>query len=289
MSSGALANMPTISSTTSSPKRGALGPRDGQAFGQVAARQRGDVVAAEHARPASGQHHQPGQRVDQQLAPRRGDEVGVEFDRQPAPRSSSASLCAPARLGQHQPDTGAQPDPAVGLRSPRRTTRSPGHHCRRRAQRPHPFDLLDAVLQCADHRVVVAEAAPASRRCALVLGVLDGQQHDVDGAVDVARGRCARARAPRWRPRRRADLDAGRAACDRTAAPDGRQRAAARRLSYRWRRGRRARWRYPQGQATGGFAASTLWQSSVRPSQGEFSCCAAMPPVRYVPPMPVSR
>ena len=59
---------------------GALRARDGETFGQISARQRGDVVSAEHARPASGQHHESGERVDQQLAPRRGDEVGVELD-----------------------------------------------------------------------------------------------------------------------------------------------------------------------------------------------------------------
>ena len=60
MSSGALANMPTISSITLVAELGALGPRHCQAFGDIAAGQRGDVVAAEHARAPSGQHHEPG-------------------------------------------------------------------------------------------------------------------------------------------------------------------------------------------------------------------------------------
>ncbi|COY27440.1 Uncharacterised protein [Mycobacterium tuberculosis] len=44
---------------------GTLSARHRQAFGDIAARQCRDVVAAEHCRPPSGQHHKSRQRVDQ--------------------------------------------------------------------------------------------------------------------------------------------------------------------------------------------------------------------------------
>ena len=54
----------------------------------------------------------------------------------------------------------------------------------KRAEGTNPFDLLDAVLQRAHHRSLVAQPRqPAGD--VLVLGVLHGEQHHVDGAVDL--------------------------------------------------------------------------------------------------------
>ena len=51
--------------------------------------------------------------------------------------------------------------------------------------RLHLLDLLDAVLQDGDDRVLAAEAGQPSG-CRVVLGGLDRQHHDVDRAGDRA-------------------------------------------------------------------------------------------------------
>src|SRR3954469_4818527 len=68
----------------------------------------------------------------------------------------------------------------------RREPHDGGHHLRRGTQRTDAIDLLDAVLQCAHHRAVVAEPRQP-RRGVPVLGVLDRKQHHIDGPVDIGR------------------------------------------------------------------------------------------------------
>jgi len=60
---------------------GTRGTRDGDALGEVSAREPCHVVTAEHAGLAAGQDHQSGHRIDEQLVPRRCDEVGIGVDR----------------------------------------------------------------------------------------------------------------------------------------------------------------------------------------------------------------
>ena len=110
-------------------------------------------------------------------------EVGIELDRHP--RAAQQLRERRGRLGvrQHQPRLSAHPYPAPWLRF----RRDPygGRHDRRRGAEPsHPFHLFDAVLQRAHHRALVAEPRQPGAGL-LVLGVLDGEEHDVDRTVDV--------------------------------------------------------------------------------------------------------
>ena len=178
----------------------------------------------------------------------------------PVPRSSSASVCARRPLGQHQPDAGAQPHPALGVWF-RGEPHDRGDHGRRRAQRAHPLDLLDAVLQRAHHRAVVAQPGQPSRGV-LVLGVLDRQQHDVDGAVDVGGVGEHRARHHDRILVVGPDLDliARRVPAQQHLMTGRVQQCGHRRADCAGTDERDAGTH--NGQATGGFAPSTLWQSS---------------------------
>ena len=186
MSSGTSVNRRTVWSITLVAEAGALGARDREALGEVAARQGGDVVAAEHARLAPVSTMSPADGVDQQLVPRRGDEVGIErrptaaahaaVSREPPAAGPSGSTSRTGVRSRTQP---------VGLRLGREP-HDARHHRRRRAVPADPLDLLDAVLQRTHHGVLVAQPGQPGGGL-LVLGVLDGEQHDVDGPVDRLR------------------------------------------------------------------------------------------------------
>ena len=129
----------------------------------------------------AGQHHEADHRVDQQLAPGGGAEVGVQLDRYPRAAQQLRKRRGRLGVGQHQPRLGAHPHPAFWLDF-RRDPHGSRHDRRRRAEPSHPFDLFDAVLQRAHHRVLVAQPRQPGAGL-LVLGVLDGKEHHVNRTV----------------------------------------------------------------------------------------------------------
>ena len=166
-----------------------------------------------------------------------------------------------------------------GVRSRRRTTRC-RDHCRRRAQRTHPFDLLDAVLQARRPPCARRRAAPTRRRCALVLGVLD-RQHTTStgpstsaGSVSTGPGTTMGSLSSGLTSM----LIAGRAPAQRHLVARGVQQRRDRRADGAGadERDRECPYRPSYRRSAPLHCGSRL----VRPFPGSFSCCAAMPPVR---------
>ena len=168
---------------------GALGARYGQAFGDVAARQRDDVVAAEHSGPPPGQRHQAGQRVEHEFAPIHGSEVGVAVHSAAGAAEQFGERLRRGPGGHHQRGFTAQSHPAFRLGLGRKP-HAPGDDGRGRTVRLDLLDLLDTVLQDGYYGVVVAQAGqPAA--CVVVLGGFDRQYQHFDrapGSNDVLIG-----------------------------------------------------------------------------------------------------
>ena len=266
----------------------ALGPRHRKAFGEIAAGQRGHVVAVEHARAPTAQDHEPDDRIDQQFVPRRGEERRVQFDGHVGAAEQFGEPSRGVGVRQHQSCPGAQPHPTTRLRFRRDPYRG-GHDRGSWAEWSNPFDLLDAVLQRAHHRSLVAQprqpagGAPRS-------GCPSPQATPRRRDQRPRWGPCAPAPAPQWGPRRPGAPRWSRAACARTTGRDDRPHAGMPRQSSRSRQVRSVQRFHPRTPSYRRFRSHyTVAVLSSGLSQGDFWCCAVMPQVRCGPPMPVRR
>ena len=252
---------------------GALGPRDRQAFGDIAARQLGDVVAAEHAGPPPGQRHEPGQRIGEQLAPARGDRSRGRSPpgsrRRAAARQPSrprVRWAAPARLRRAAAPTlrgwvSAEYQTMPG------TTGDDGQSGWTCSTCSTPF-CSTVTMVCSPH------SRDSQPRRVVVLGGFDRQDHEVDGAGQLVGIGVHRAGHHDRVLGRRAAVRCCRGACGRRPAPNARPGTAARRPSCRRRRDRRVRclWRYKPKLL---HRPALDW--SVVPTGVKRSICAAQP------------
>ena len=196
-----------------------------EAFGEVVAAERGDVGAAEHARLPSGQHHESGDGVDEQLVPRRGDEVGIDVDRKAAGRAASPRA-APRRAPRAAPAAPAcagEPSPAARVSAENHTTQ--GTHRRLRAVAARPVRPVRRRSAGRTPRCSRRTAGPATAATAAFWVSLTASSTTSTGAVDVGGIGVHRARHARWESPS-SGLSSMRlaAACGRTASPGDRRR-----------------------------------------------------------------
>ena len=274
---------------------GTLGARDGQALGQVAARQRGDVVAAEHPRSASGQHHQPGDRVDQQLAPRRGDEVGIALDADSRGRATASASRARRRCRAAPAALACAAAPTRRAASPRRTTPRTGPRSTPgrtgRPARPVRRRSAARTPRCARRTAGPARPRPASFWVSLTASSTTSTGPSTS-AGSVCTGPGTTIGSP---SSGRTSID-GRAACDRTPAPRGRRRSSRAATVVPMAPGPttampchdRPNYRASTGSESPTSSTVAVTRSSP-PFREEYLCCAAMPPDRCEPPTPVRR
>ena len=239
----------------------------------------------------------PATRVDQQLAPRRGDEVGIQFDGHAAGRAAVRRVDSrPARRAAPA-GAGAQPHPTLRLRLGREP-HDGGHDGGRRAQRPTRSTCSTPF--CSAHTTVRSSHSRASQPAASSFWVsFTASSTTSTGPADLSGIGVHRPRHHDRIPVVGPELDGVARACRPHTARDARPRAGMPRSSSRWRPGRprnagRQHMVFAQAliherQTTGGFAPTTLWQSSRQAFPREILCCAAMPPVRCGPPTPVRR
>jgi len=142
-------------------------------------------------RAPARQHHEADHRVDQQLAPRGGEEVWVELDRHPprrgATRRASRPPLSPATPAEPLCATRTQPSGCTSneIHTAAGTTVDEGQYRPTRSTCSTPF------LKRAHHCVLVAQPRQP-RACLLVLRVLDGRRTPRPPDRLLGRDRCAR-------------------------------------------------------------------------------------------------
>ena len=193
-SGGACANMPTISSITSSPRLAPSAARHGEAFGQIATSQGGTssrrnmperrpVSTINAATALTNSLCQAAVEVGVKLDSHRGAVATTPQASRPASASGNTSRSSVRSRTQPSGCVSAENHTADG------TTVDDGQYRPTRSTCSTPF--------CSAHTTVRSSHSRASQPPAcLVLGVLDGQEHHVDRTVD-SRDRCARGPAAR--------------------------------------------------------------------------------------------